>query len=156
MAERLATQMIEGYRRYPIDDHGKLRYQYASLVASAANGGALAANDTILLFRLPPGRKRILPNLSRITCTAYGVGRTLDIGHKKYLKSGMPYAEEADDVDAFVDGMDVSAALNSAVMSTTLKFDMFSTTEVDIYATILGGTLPLDGTLQVLLAYLYE
>lgn len=154
MAEQLSTQMAEGYRKYPIDDHGKLRFMYSSVVVPAA--GAYAANDTIILGRLPPGRKRILPTLSRISTSAWGAARTLDIGHKKYVKSNTPYTEEADDVDAFLDGLDVSAAVNAAVLAATIKFDMFSTTEVTVYATILGGTMPVAATLQLLLAYIYE
>lgn len=155
MAVQQSTQRAEGYRKYPIDDHGKLRYQYGSVLVPAS--GAYAQNDQIELFKLPPGRKRILPNLSRVSTSAWGAGRTLDLGHRTYGTRG-DYAEpmEAEDGDAFIDGMDVSAAVNAAAFSTVLKFDMFSREEVTIFATILGGTMPVAGTLQVLMAYLYE
>ena len=153
MATQLSVQLAEGYRRYPIDDHGKLRFQYGSVAALAV---AYAQNDQIELFKLPPGRKRILPCLSRITTTAFGSSRTLDLGHRAYSKRPPDEDEEAEDVDAFIDGMDVSSAVNAAAFSTALKFDMYSRTEVTVYATILGGTMPIGATLQVLMAYLYE
>jgi len=147
-----AAQLADDYRRYPIDDHGKLRYQYAKVTAS----GALAANGTMGLFWLPPGRKRILPHLSRITTSAFGAGRTLDIGHDEYMKRPAGNDPEAADPDALVDGLDVSSAVTADPLGTALKFDMYSLDETLIYATVLGGTMPDAGTVEVLLAYLYE
>jgi hypothetical protein len=153
MATQLSVQLTEGFRRYPIDDHGKLRFQYANVPALAV---AYAANDQIELFKLPPGRVRILPHLSRISTSAWGASRTIDIGHRAYSKNPPDADLEAEDGDAFIDGMDVSAAVNAAVWSTALKFDMYSRTETVVFATILGGTMPVAGTLAVLCAYLYE
>lgn len=149
-----ADQLVEGYRRYPVDDHGKLRFQYFSVSALTV---ALAANSTIGLVWLPPGRKRILPHLSRITTSAFGAGRTLDLGHDGYMArpSGEATAEVADP-DALIDGLDVSAAVNAAVFSTTLKFDMYSLDEVLLYATVLGDTMPVGASMSGLVAYLYE
>lgn len=148
-----AVQLAEGYRKYPIDDHGKLRYQYANVVAD----GALAANGTIGLFWLPPGRKRILPHLSRITTSAFGAGRTLDIGHDTYsARPAQEAAYEAADPDALVDGLDVENAVTAAALGTALKFDIYSRDAVLIYATVLGDTMPDAATIEVLLAYLYE
>lgn len=147
-----AAQLAEDYRKYPIDDHGKLRFQYANVVAS----GALAQNGTIGLFWLPPGRKRILPHLSRITTSAFGASRTLDVGHDAYMKRPAGNDAEAADPDAFIDGLDVSSAVTAGIVGTALKFDMYSMDEVLVYATVLGGTMPDGATLQLLLAYLYE
>jgi len=63
---------------------------------------------------------------------------------------------EAADPDAFVDGLDVSSAVTAGVMGTALKFDIYSMDEVLVYATVLGDTMPAAGTLEVLMAYLYE
>lgn len=149
-----AVQLQEGYRRYPIDDHGKLRFQYASFVAASA----LAQNDTIGLFWLPPGRKRVLPHLSRVATSAFGSGRTLDVGHGAYLKRPPGNSLEVEDVDAFVDGLDVSAQVTAGTFNgvTGLKFDMYSLDETLVFATVLGGTMPQNATLEILLAYLYE
>jgi len=149
-----AVQLDEDYRRYPVDDHGKLRFQYFNVAPLAV---ALAANSTIGLVWLPPGRKRILPHLSRITVSAFGAGRTLDVGHDSYMTrpSGEATAEAADP-DALIDGLDVSAAVNAAVFSTALKFDMYSLDEVLLYATVLGNTMPIGASMSGLVAYLYE
>lgn len=153
MATKLSVQMAEDYRKFPIDDHGKVRMQYGSVAALTV---AYAANDQIELFKLPPGRKRILPCLSRVSCSAFGAARTLDLGYRAYSTRPSDTADEVEDGDAFIDGMDVSAALNAAAMSTVLKYDMYSRTEVTVFATILGGTMPIGATLQILMAYLYE
>lgn len=146
-----SAQIAEDYRKYPIDDHGKLRYAYAKVTAD----GALAADGTMALFYLPPGRKRILPHLSRISTSAFGASRTLDIGHAEYSKA-TPSTTEAEDEDAFLDGLDVSSAVAANVLGTDLKFDMYSTDEVLVFGTVKGGTMPDAGTVEVLLAYLYE
>ena len=147
-----AAQLAEGYRRHPIDDHGKLRFAYGKATADVA----VAANGTIGLLWLPPGRKRVIPSLSRITVSAFGSGRTLDVGHDTYLKRPPGNAMEADDPDAFIDGLDVSSAVTNGVVGTALKFDMYSLDEVLVYATVLGNTMPVAGTIELLLAYLYE
>lgn len=147
-----ALQLTEAHRKYPIDDHGKLRYQYASFTATEA----VAADSTIGLLWLPSGRKRILPHLSRITTSAFGAGRTLDVGHEAYMRRPPDNDLEAADPDAFIDGLDVSSAVTATPVGTALKFDMYSMAEVLVYATVLGGTLPVNGTVEVLMAYLYE
>lgn len=147
-----AAQLAEGYRRYPIDDHGKLRFAYGKVTAS----GALAASGTMGLLWLPPGRVRVLPHLSRITTSAFGAGRTLDIGHDQYMKRPPGNTVEAADPDAFIDGLDVSSAVTANVVGTALKFDMYSLEGVLVYGTVLGDTMPDAGTVELLLAYLYE
>lgn len=146
-----SAQLATDYRKYPIDDHGKLRYAYAKVTADAD----LSADGTMALFYLPPGRKRVLPQLSRVTTSAFGAGRTLDVGHAAYTQA-QPATNEAEDADAFVDGLDVSSAVTASAVGTDLKFDMYSTDEVLVFATVLGGTMPADATVEVLLAYLYE
>lgn len=154
MATTLSAQLAEDYRKYPVDDHGKLRYQYFSVAALAV---ALPANDQIDLCDLPPGRVRILPFLSRITTSAFGAARTIDLGHRAYNARPVGVVDaEAEDGDALIDGMDVSAAVNAAAFSTALKFDLYSVQEKRIFLTILGGTMPVGASLSGMLAYLYE
>lgn len=149
----VSTQLTEGYRKYPVDDHGKLRFSYAKFVAAEA----LAADSTIGMIWLPPGRKRILPDLSFVTNTAFGAGRTVDIGHEAYVNAHIPARDvEPDDPDAFVDGLDVAAAAAATAFGTDLLFDMYSKNEVLLYATVLGGTMPVAAELEVRVAYLYE
>lgn len=150
----LATQMVEGARPYPTDSHGKLRYEYFEVPAVTVAGDA----DSIArLCVLPPGRVRVLPHLSRITTSAFGASRTLDIGHVAYQKrdeaSG---ALEALNYEAFLANLDISSAVNAAVFSTVLKYDLYSKAGVEVVARCQGGTWPIGGTIRGLLAYLYE
>lgn len=148
-----ADQLAEDYRKYPIDDHGKLRFGYFSVAALTE---ALAASSTIGLLWLPPGRKRIIPHLSRITTSAFGAGRTLDLGHGSYLRRPPDNDAEDADPDAFIDGLDVENAVTAQAWSTDLKFDMYSMNEPLLYATVLGDTMPVGATLEGFVAYLYE
>lgn len=148
-----ADQLADGYRRYPIDDHGKLRMAYFSVAALTA---ALADGSTIGLLWLPPGRKRILPNLSLLTASAFGAARTLDVGHDAYMKRPPNETLEADDPNAFIAARDVSGATTAVAFGNAIKFDMYSTEEVLVYATVNGGTMPVGATLEGCIAYLYE
>lgn len=153
MAIFKSVQLTEGFRKYPIDEHGKLRYLWGTYVAPAA----LAAADQIELFRLPPGRKRILPWQSRVWTSAYGAARTLSLGHREYTKQSSPLTSEAESANALLNALDVSAAVNNGVLSANVpKYDIYSREEVVLFATIAGGTLPQNGTLTIALAYLYE
>lgn len=155
MATFNSIQMADGYRKRPVEDHGKLRYQYFDTGVLTV---AYAQNDQIELCKLPPGFKRVLPCLSRFTCTLFGAGRTLNIGHRAYMKrpSDNSDTNEAENASAFVAALDVSAALNAVAWSTVLKYDIYSLQENVIFATVLGGTMPIGARAQGLMAYLYE
>lgn len=152
-----ADQLAETYRRYPIDDHGKLRYCAFKVSALTV---ALAANDTIGLLWLPPGRKRLLPYESRLTVSAFGASRTLDVGHDAYsARSPGSGVVEAANPDAFIDGLDVATAVTASLWTpanSALWYDMYSHDETLVYATVLGGTMPIGATMSGYLAYLYE
>ena len=113
------------------------------------------ANTTIELCTLPPGAVRVIPELSRLQCSAFGSGRTLDIGHKEYVKADSGTTTEAEDVDAFADGLDVSAAV-TVKFGAGLKYDLFSKDGVVVTAIVLGGTIPQNATLTGAIVYAYE
>jgi len=149
----IAAELAEDYRRYPIDDHGKLRFCYGKVTAAEA----LSANGTMALVTLPPGRVRIIPQLSRITTSAFGASRTLDVGYGAFQDRPSGTADPvAADPDALIDGLDVSAAVTAGVVGTLLKLDLYSLTGVVVQGTVLGGTFPAAGTVELLIAYLYE
>lgn len=151
----LAAAMVDGYRSYPVDDHAKLRFQYFTVPAVTVAGDA----DSIArLCILPPGRVRVLPNHSRISTSAFGASRTLDLGHAAYQKrdDADPTLLEAINYTAFITDMDISAIVNAAAFSTALKYDLYSKGGVEILARVQGGTWPIGGTISGLLAYLYE
>lgn len=148
-----AAEITEGYRRYPIDDHGKLRFAYGKVTVPA---GGLAIGNTMGFMWLPSGRKRIIPTLSRLTCSAGGAARTLSIGHGAYMTNPPGAALEAESANALANAIDISAALNAATLAAVLKYDMYSLDEVLIFGTLAGGTLAAAQTVELLLAYLYE
>lgn len=148
----------DGYLKRPIDEHGKLRYLYTKTVIATVGD----ANSTYNFGRLPPGAVRVLPSTSKLSCSAYGASRTLDVGHAAY-KAKQDVATvgdgtEAADPDAFTPAgpLDISSALASATLDTLLKFDIFSLGGVDVTGIVAGGTSPLAATMELLIAYLYE
>lgn len=154
MAIQLSNEMAEGVRKYPIDSHGKLRMAFFSVSALAV---AYAQNDQIDLCKLPPGRKRLLPNLSRFTGSAFGASRTLHIGHRAYMARPVAQAAmEAENATALVNALDVSGALASVVWSTVMKYDIYSLDEVVLFASINGGTMPIAASLSGFVTYVYE
>lgn len=152
-----AAELSPDFRRHPIDDHGKLRYAYGKVTSPA---GGVAANSTLGLLWLPTGRKRLVLPLSYIAWGIFGAGRTLDVGHAAYGTRPPSETPEADNPDALIDGLDVAVAgqrqFGVTAAAVPMKYDMYSTEEVLIYATVLGGTMPEGITVEVLLAYLYE
>jgi len=154
MATVYSTQLTEGVRKYPIDDHGKTRIQY--FYFKNTTGAALADGTEIDLCDLPPGRVRILPNLSRYKSTALGASRLLDIGHRAYYKDNTP-TPVVDDDDAFVANKDVSALVNDVPFDATfMKYDIYSKAGVRMYATVDGGTIPIDAIIEGYIFYVYE
>lgn len=150
------TQLGDDYRKRPTEDHGKLRIQAFSLPAVAVAGDA---NSTIDLCELPPGAVRILPSLSRLYTTAFGAGRTLDVGFRAYTKKD-DGTQEVEDLDALIDGLDVSGAVNAAPFGTNLatlwKYDVYSKAGVVVTAQVLGGTIPVNATMNGYIVYVYE
>lgn len=151
-----STELGDDYRSYPVNDHGKLRIQYFTIPAVAVAGDA---NTTFDLCDLPPGRVRVIPALSQVTCSAWGSSRVLDIGHRAYVKVDPNYTTtitESEDDDAFTPtAIDVSAAVTVRVGALP-KFDLYSKSGVRVFATVTGGTVPQNATLSGFLVYVYE
>jgi hypothetical protein len=147
----------DGYRRRPLDEHGKLRFLTAKFLATVAGD----ANSLMIIGKLPPGAVRVLPGLSRYWTSAFGAARVMVIGHPLYAKKEdgnvVGDGNEAADDDAFAAGLDVSAAGNNVVWSNTIAwFDVYSRAGVEVQAKVTGGTIPLNATAAFLLAYIYE
>ena len=153
--EALKTvQLADDYRMVPAEDHGKMRFQYFNLAATTVVGDA---SSTIDLCELPPGRVRILPCSSRLTWTAFGAARQLDVGHRAYRKSGgAGTVMEAESDNALFNNLDVAAAGAGVALSTVLKYDVYSLNGVMLYVTVRGGTIPVGTEISGLIAYLYE
>lgn len=159
MALQKSDQFQDGYRKYPVDDHGKYRIQYFSVGVITPIVTPFASGDQIDLFKLPPGRKRLLPHASRIKFSAFGAARTLSLGHRAYNKrpAGQSGDVEVENATVFINAKDVSAALTTpGAWSDMLKYDMYSLDEAFVFATLGGGTMPAGATLEGYLAYIYE
>ncbi len=161
LAIRSAQEPVAGAvynpRLYAFDQIAKVRYAYGSVAALAAAADIASTMD---LVRIPQGRVRVLPFLSRIWCSAYGSSRVLDIGTRAYIASG-GNTVVAESANQFANDTDVSAALANAVMGTVSHIDFYSQCSVDektkgpmIFATIAGGTIPIGGTFEIMLAYM--
>lgn len=149
-----AAQLADDYRPYPVDEHGKLRFQYFSFTQV----GAGDAGSTIELCKLPPGRVRVLPYLAKTKSSAFGAGRTLKIGHREYFaKSQNGDPSTAEDDDALATSIDVAAAgVDDLTSPVVLKYDFYSRTGVTLFATVVGGTIPDGATLEGVIPYIYE
>lgn len=159
MATVLSDQLKEGYRKRPIEDHGKLRFQ--AFHYKNETGGTLADGTEIDLCDLPPGAVRIIPYLSRYkTVVAGGASRVLDIGLRAYASKYNPNPQDlqAEDDDALVADKDISSAVAATVFDAAndLFVDIYSRAGVRVFATIDGGTIPANLEIEGSIAYLYE
>lgn len=146
-----SDQLADGYRGRPTEDHGKLRLAYFKSTVTV-QGDALSTFD---LCKLPTGAVRVLPGLSRISCSALGAARVLDVGHRAYTKKG-DGTQEAEALNAFANDIDVSGAVAGAAIGTAIKYDLYSTGGVTVAAQVAGGTVPVNAVLEGYIAYVYE
>lgn len=135
------------------DDGGKLRIKRFTYTQSGAGDAA----STVDLVKLPPGNVRVFPALSRITCSAFGASRVLDVGWTAYVDlAGAAVAADANDMQ---NDLDVSAAASAALTSTVTGdgSKLFSSQGgVTIQAVVAGGTIPDAATLTGYIVYAQE
>lgn len=144
-------------RLYAFDQLGKLRFARGTLAAVAVAGDA---ETTIDLCRIPQGRVRVFPHLSVMWCSAWGAARVLDLGFRAYYGSDGKTVV-AEDATQIINNKDVSAALSASALATIQPIDFYSQASVDerdkgpmLFGTVQGGTIPVNATLDVLLAYM--
>lgn len=147
-----SAQLAAGYITRPTENHGKLRFAYFKHTQS----GAGDATSTVDLCVLPSGAVRVLPGLSRISTSAFGVACTLDVGTRAYVTSVTDSTTNAEDTAAFRSALDVSSAVAGAALNTTIKYDLFSYAGVTVAAKVAGGAIPDGATIEGYIAYLYE
>lgn len=128
------------------DIMGRLRKMRFDFTQGAAAGDA---TSTMALVIVPAGITRVYLRESIIAFSAFGAARTLDIGYSAYTNRDGD-AVAADD-NAFVDDLDVSAAGTSALTGVvggeeSILFE--SQSEITIFATVAGGTIPAAATLN--------
>lgn len=137
---------------------GRLRIARFTFTQGAAAGDA---NSTVDLVKLPPGKTiSILKDLCKINHSAFGAGRTLDIGYVAHTDNDGDAV--AADVDALLDGADVSAAGNlpmgtgTGAVGTNNVLTLNTRSAVDIQAICLGDTLPVGATLNGYIVYVED
>lgn len=140
---------VSGYVLQEMLDAGaKLRVQKIDFTQGAAAGDA---NSLVNLWKTPPGKVNIITGLCQLYCSAFGAGRTLDIGNLAY--TGNDGVDVIANADAFADGLDVSAAAQLAWGLTPGIVQVDSQEGVDIQAIVLGDTIPIAATIDCVIVY---
>jgi len=129
-------------RQYWPAEGGKLRVAHFTLPATTVTGDD---GSSVELVRLPHGKIRVLPGLSRIDVSALGSSRVMDLGVRAYVQSDGITAVAAI-LNDFVNDRDVSSA-TSGTFGTTVKKDYFSAKGLSICALVTGGTIPIGATM---------
>lgn len=136
----------------PYDIGGKVRIVKFDFTQS----GVGDIGSTADLCKIPAGTGLIIKTLSRLKWSAFGVSRTLSIGHTGFTKSNGTTVAAAPDV--IETSRDVSAAGQSflgvganAAPSEFIEYD--SQDEITIRAIVAGGTIPDGATLTGWIAY---
>lgn len=145
------TQMegkLSENRQYWPAEGGKIRLAHFTWTNGSTVGDA---GSSVNLVKLPHGKIRVLPGLSRIAVSALGASRVMDLGVRAYVASDGKTAVAAI-LNDFVNDRDVSSATDST-FGTTVKKDYFSATGLTICATIAGGTLDAAETMEGYVAY---
>jgi hypothetical protein len=134
---------------------GKLRVAYFTFTQGTAGD----ANSFVNLVKLPQGRVRLFPKLSWLVASAFGAGRTLDVGvgaHKNI--NGTDVAAV---LDSLIDGLDVQNATD-AVMGTgtnatarSILVENFDG-EATVRAKVLGAAIDSGETLSGYVVFAQE
>lgn len=135
-------------RQYWPAEGGKLRVAHFTLPATTVVGDD---GSSVNLVRIPMGKIRILPGLSRIDVSALGSSRVMDLGVRAYTASDGKTAVAAI-LNDFVNDRDVSGA-TSGTFGTAVKKDYFSSQGLTICALVAGGTIPIGATMEGYVVY---
>ena len=133
--------------------HGRMRVAYFL----HTQDGAGDATSTVDLVKLPAGKGRILVRSSFLAASAFGSSRTLDIGYVAHTDTNGDTV--AVDVDAVLDGLDVSGATNAMLGTGTATVDTYlydSNAPLTIQAVVAGGTIPTAATLEGYIVYVLD
>jgi hypothetical protein len=144
---------IENNSGLPLDNrdmHSKIRFMKFTFTQGAAAGDA---NSLAYLAKLPAGKINVIADLSKIYHSAFGAGRTLDVGYDAY--DNPQGSEQSAVIDALLDGDDISAAGNVLLTGDAVDgiHAFHSKKGVHIVAKCLGDTIPAAATLNGHIAY---
>lgn len=154
LSTQLTARTVPNTILDPADIGGRLRFKYFTFTQGAAAGDA---NSTADLVELPSGRVRIFAGLSRVSHSAFGSSRTLDIGLAAYTQPD-GNAVNADE-DALHSAADVENAGGFAPIDETGNDQTVvyhADAPVIVRAKCEGGTLPAGATLEGFIVYAHE
>lgn len=141
------------------DWHGRLRIERFTFTQGqfATTPAAGDAGSTARLVLLPAGRCRVFMSLSYLHSSAFGASRTLDIGWKAHTDlDGNAVVADPNGLRAAID----VASAGSKAMTGTIGLgetkQFLSRDEIEIFATVAGGTIPLNATLTGHLVYVKD
>jgi len=151
VANFLTVPMV---RNQSSEDGGKLRIKVGNFTQGIAAGDA---NSTLNLVVLPGGA-RVINELSTINWSAFGAGRTLDIGFTAHTKAdGTTVSAVA---DKFLDGLDVSSAgtarLGTGTNASKTGYQIERSVRegyVTVQGKCLGADLPAGATVNAFIVY---
>lgn len=134
----------------PADSHAKLRFAYFQFTQV----GAGDAGSTAALVKLPSGRVRIFAGLSRISHSALGAARVMDVGHTGYTQpDGTEIAADADFLHSAADVSAAGAFVPSDETGNGETIAYESDGQVTIEAKVTGGTFLNNATLEGFIVY---
>ncbi|NBN64130.1 hypothetical protein [Pannonibacter tanglangensis] len=152
-AQLAMTRAMPRERIRPTEYQGRIRVAYFNFTQS----GQGPANATAQLIHLPEGRVRILRHLSMVSTSAFGAGRTLNVGFAAY-RNLIGDAVAANET-ALIAARDVAAAASaapSAAAGADPTLYLESRDGVDVYARVLGNTIPDGAKIWGMLAYVTD
>ena len=133
---------------------GKLKILRFTFTQGTAAGDA---TSTMELVKVPAGVVRVFLALSRITTSAFGAARTLDIGWQAYTDTND--AAVAADPNGLDDGVDVSAAVSYNPIGTVGEDETYlfeSNGGVTIEAQVNDATIPAAATINGYFVYVQD
>lgn len=141
------SDYFDGTTKHTSAIHGRLRVAHVKHTQS----GDGDANSTVDLWRTPSGKVQILAHLSEVTVSAFGAGRTLDIGHAGYTEpDGTVVAADENHLSS---GKDVSSA-DTYVLSFHRLYE--SRAGVVVQAKVEGDTIPDAATIEAYIVYVID
>ena len=143
---QIARLLAGAIKNLTTDLLGRMRKMRFDFTQGAAAGDA---TSTMALIIIPAGITRVYLRESLIAFSAFGAARVLDIGYSGYTdRNGEAVAAAP---AAFVNDLDVSAAGTSALTGVVGGEESFlfeSSSEITVFATVAGGTIPAAATLN--------
>lgn len=128
-------------------DHSGLKVVVGQYTHSAGAG-----TGEINMFKLPPGRIRIYPDLCRVVSSAMVATADLHIGHRAYVNEAGTTVVEDD--NEWLDNADAGSAIDSALTDGGTTNNAYNSEDgIEVYALIDTGNIENTDTIYLLMVY---